>query len=45
MKSRIVNLHYRDTVESDVYVSLGKRINLFEQVVDACSRFWRVCRA
>ena len=30
---RIVNLHYRDTVESDVYVSLRKRINLFEQVV------------
>ncbi len=30
---RIVNLHYRDTVESDVYISLRKRINLFEQVV------------
>jgi SNF2 family DNA or RNA helicase len=30
---RVVNLHYRDTVESDVYVSLGKRINLFEQVL------------
>jgi hypothetical protein len=30
---RIVNLHYRDTVESDVYVSLGKRINLFQQVI------------
>jgi SNF2 family DNA or RNA helicase len=30
---RIVNLHYRDTVESDVYVSLGKRINLFKQVL------------
>lgn len=30
---RIVNLHYRDTIESDVYASLGKRINLFEQVL------------
>jgi superfamily II DNA or RNA helicase len=30
---RIVNLHCRDTVESDVYVSLGKRINLFQQVI------------
>ena len=30
---RIVNLHYRDTVESDVYISLRRRINLFEQVV------------
>jgi hypothetical protein len=28
-----VNLHYRDMVESDVYAALGKRINLFEQVV------------
>ena len=32
-KVRIVNLHYRDTVESDVYMALRKRINLFEQVV------------
>jgi SNF2 family DNA or RNA helicase len=30
---RIVNLHCRNTVESDVYVSLSRRINLFEQVI------------
>ncbi len=30
---RVVNLHYRDTVESDVYVALGKRIDLFKRVV------------
>jgi SNF2 family DNA or RNA helicase len=30
---RVVNLHYRDTVESDVYIALGKRINLFEKVL------------
>jgi ERCC4-related helicase len=30
---RIVNLHYRDTVESDVYLALRKRIGLFQSVV------------
>jgi len=30
---RVVNLHYRDTIESDIYVALGKRINCFEQVL------------
>lgn len=30
---RIVNLHYRDTVESDVYMALRKRIGLFQSVV------------
>jgi superfamily II DNA or RNA helicase len=30
---RIVNLHYADTVESDVYMALRKRINLFVSVV------------
>lgn len=30
---RIVNLHYADTVEADVYLALRKRIGLFEQVV------------
>jgi hypothetical protein len=30
---RIVNLHYADTVETDVYVALRHRIGLFEQVV------------
>ena len=30
---RIINLHYRDTVESDVYMALRKRIGLFESVV------------
>lgn len=30
---RIVNLHYVDTVETDVYVALRKRIGLFESVV------------
>lgn len=30
---RIVNLHYRDTVETDVYLALKKRIDLFESVV------------
>ena len=30
---RIVNLHYEDTVETDVYLALRQRINLFETVV------------
>ena len=30
---RVVNLHYEDTVETDVYRALRKRINLFEAVV------------
>src|SRR5690606_20065957 len=30
---RVVNLHYRGTVESDVYLALRKRIALFETVV------------
>ncbi len=30
---RIVNLHYRDTVEADVYAALGQRINLFRTFV------------
>lgn len=30
---RIVNLHYRDTVEADVYVALRSRIALFEEFV------------
>ena len=30
---RIVNLHYEDTVETDVYKALTERINLFETVV------------
>ena len=30
---RIVNLHYQDTVESDVYQALRTRIGLFESVV------------
>ena len=30
---RIVNLHYKDTVEADVYLALRKRIGLFEAVV------------
>lgn len=30
---RIVNLHYRDTVEADVYMALRKRIGLFQSVV------------
>ena len=30
---RIVNLHYADTVEADVYVALRDRIGLFEAVV------------
>lgn len=30
---RIVNLHYRDTVEADVYVALRNRIALFEEFV------------
>lgn len=30
---RIVNLHYRDTVEADVYKALRSRIGLFESVV------------
>lgn len=30
---RIVNLHYHDTVEADVYVSLRKRIDLFRTYV------------
>ena len=30
---RVVNLHYKNTVEADVYQALRKRIGLFEQVV------------
>ena len=30
---RIVNLHYQDTVETDVYLALRERINLFETFV------------
>lgn len=30
---QIVNLHYRDTVETDVYLALRQRIQLFEGVV------------
>jgi SNF2 family DNA or RNA helicase len=30
---RVVNLHYRDTIETDVYVALRKRIGLFQSVV------------
>lgn len=30
---RILNLHYADTVEADVYVALRRRIGLFEKVV------------
>ena len=30
---RISNLHYEDTVETDVYRALGSRINLFQTVV------------
>lgn len=30
---RVVNLHYNDTVETDVYVALERRIGLFKQVV------------
>ena len=30
---RINNLHYEDTVETDVYRALGSRINLFQRVV------------
>jgi hypothetical protein len=30
---RIVNLHYSDTVETDVYMALRNRIKLFENVV------------
>lgn len=32
-KVRIVNLAYKDTVEADVYFSLGSRINWFEGVI------------
>ena len=32
-KVRIANLHYEDTVETDVYRALGSRINVFEVVV------------
>ena len=32
---RIVNLHYEDTVETDVYKALRVRINMFERVVGA----------
>lgn len=32
---KIVNLHYSDTVETDVYMALRERINLFETFVGA----------
>lgn len=30
---RIINLHYQDTVEADVYMALRNRISIFEKVV------------
>jgi hypothetical protein len=30
---RVINLAYKDTVEADVYFSLGQRINLFQGIV------------
>src|SRR4051794_12681297 len=30
---RVVNLGYQDTVETDVYFALGRRINLFQGIV------------
>ena len=30
---RVINLAYKDTVEADVYFSLGERINLFQGIV------------
>lgn len=32
---KIVNLHYRDTIETDVYVALRERIHLFQTFVGA----------
>jgi superfamily II DNA or RNA helicase len=32
-KIRVVNMHYRDTVETDVYEALRGRVSLFEQFV------------
>ncbi len=32
-KIRVINLHYSDTVEADVYIALRRRIGLFESVV------------
>ena len=32
-KISAVNLHYRDTIESDIYMSLSKRHNMFQQLV------------
>ena len=42
---RIVNLHYRDTVEADVYAALRSRIGLFEHVVGRLHRSSPGCRA
>ena len=42
---RIVNLHYADTVEADVYQALRERIGLVrERGGSPATRFWRVCR-
>ena len=30
---RIINLHYKDTIETDVYIALRERINIFESIV------------
>jgi hypothetical protein len=32
---KIVNLHYQDTVETDIYIALRDRINLFETFIGA----------
>ena len=42
---RIVNLHYADTVETDVYRALRNRIGLFESVVGRLQPILRNCRA
>ncbi len=40
---RIVNLHYADTVEADVYDALRKRINLFQSFSAVCNPSWPAC--
>jgi SNF2 family DNA or RNA helicase len=41
---RIINLHYSDTVEADVYTALGQRITSSEPSSASSSRSSRVCQ-
>ena len=42
---RVLSFAYKDTVEQDVFFTVGTRINLFQGIVGGSSRFCPGCRA